>query len=219
MTTRHILALTGKDVRIHWKGIAAAHAGVVAITGLGIAFGNPQEDTVVLGFVSNLNFLGALLWGEWFVSREKTKGSFAWLRTLPIRAGDLCLSKFLISGACVVSLWTLTSLLFLGDHFRQTPAVWMVEQVGLLLFSATVVASRMLFRQKLGQVLPLLLALPIVLVVLAAEGYQFLDEALAYWETTGGKVAVALVLAAAYGGVCAFTIRLVGAAETRRLVE
>lgn len=219
MTTRHILALTGKDLRIHWKGIAAAHAGVVAITGLGIVLGNPQEDTVLLGFVSNLNFLGALLWGEWFVSREKTKGSFAWLRTLPIRAVDLCLSKFLISAACVVSLWTLTSLFFLGDHFRQARAVWMVEQVGLLLFSATVVSSRMLFRQKLGQVLPLLLALPIVLVVLAAERYRFLDEAVAYWETLGGKVAVALVLAAAYGGVCALTIRLVGGAETRRLVE
>lgn len=219
MTTRHLLALMGKDLRIHWKGVAAAHAGALAITGLGIAFGNPQEKGVLLAFVSNLNFLCALLWGEWFVSREKTKGSFAWLRTLPIRTVDLCLSKFAITGACVVSLWSLTSLIYLRGDFRSSPAAWLVEQVGLLLFAATVVASRMLFRQKLGQVLPLLLALPIVLAAVLAERYRFLDEALAYWETVGGRVAVALALGAAYCGVCAATIRLVGAAETRRLVE
>ena len=219
MTTRHILALMGKDLRIHWKGIAAAHAGVLAITGLGIALGNPEADGVLRAFVSNLNFLCALLWGEWFVSREKTKGSFAWLRTLPIRAIDLCLSKFAITGVCVASLWTLTSLVYLRDDFRSAQAVWLVELTGLLLFSATVVASRTLFRQKLGQTLPLLLALPIVLIALLAERYRFLDEALAYWATLGGKATVALVLAVACGGVCAVTIRLVRGAETRRLVE
>ena len=219
MTTRHILALMGKDLRIHWMGVAAAHAGALAIIGLGTALGNPQEKGVLLAFVSNLNFLCALLWGEWFVSREKTKGSFAWLRTLPIRTVDLCLSKFAITGACVVSLWTLTSLIHLRGDFRSSPAAWLVEQVGLLLFAATVVASRMLFRQKLGQVLPLLLALPIILIALLAERYHFLDEARAYWETAGGRVAVGLALGAAYGGVCVLTIRLVGAAETRRLVE
>lgn len=219
MTTRHILSLAGKDLRIHWKGVAAAHGGVVGITGLGIALGNPQENGVPLAFVSNLNFLCALLWGEWFVSREKTKGSFAWLRTLPIRAADLCLSKFAITGICVVSLWTLTSLIYLRDDFRNAVAVWFVEQAGLLLFSAVVVASRMLFRQKLGQTLPLLLALPLVLIALLAERYDFLDGALALWNTSGGKAAVGLALALAYGGVCSFTIRLVGAAETRRLVE
>ena len=99
MTTRHVLALMGKDLRIHWKGVAAAHAGALAITGLGIALGNPQETGVLPAFVSNLNFLCALLWGEWFVSREKTKGSFAWLRTLPIRTADLCLAKFAITGS------------------------------------------------------------------------------------------------------------------------
>ena len=219
MTIRHVLALMGKDLRIHWKGVAAAHAAALAITGLGITFGNRQGNGVLLAFVSNLNFLCALLWGEWFVSREKTKGSFAWLRTLPIRTVDLCLSKFAITGVCVVSLWALTSLVYLRGEFRSSPAAWMVEQVGLLLFSATVVASRMLFRQKLGQVLPLLLVLPIVLLALLAERYGLLDEVLAYWGTMGGRVTVALALGAAYGGVCALTIRLVGAAETRRLVE
>lgn len=219
MTTRHVVALIGKDLRIHWKGVAAAHAGSLAIIGLGVALGNPQEGSVLLAFVSNLNFLCALLWGEWFVSREKTKGSFAWLRTLPIRTVDLCLSKFAITGICVISLWTLTSLAYLRGDFRSSPVAWMVEQVGLLLFSATVVASRMLFRQKLGQVLPLLLVLPIALLAVLAERFRFLDEVVAYWGTVGGRVAAALALGAAYGGVCALTIRLVGGAETRRLVE
>ena len=219
MTTRHILALVGKDLRIHWKGVAAAHAAVPAIAALAITLGDPQGNNVLLGFVTNLNFLGALLWGEWFVSREKTKGSFAWLRTLPIRPVDLCLSKFAVVGLCVVSLWALSSSMFLRDSFRDAPALWFVEQLGLLLFSAAVVASRMLFRQKLGQALPLLAAMPIVLVALAAERYHFLDDALAYWETPGGKVSVMVALAAAWGGVCALTIRLVAAAETRRLVE
>ena len=219
MTSRHLLALLGKDLRIHWKGVAAAHAGALAIIGLGIALGNPEADGALLAFVTNLNFLCALLWGEWFVSREKTKGSFAWLRTLPIRAVDLCLSKFASSGVCVLSLWTLTSLAYLRPDFRNAFAVWLVELAGLLLFSAVVVASRMLFRQKLGQTLPLLIALPFVLIALLAERYRVLDEVLALWHTLGGKVAIALVLALAYGGVCACVIRLVRAAETRRLLE
>ena len=220
MTTRHILALMRKDLRIHWKGVAAAHAGALAITTTGIALGNPQENGALPAFVSNVNFLAALLWGEWFVSREKTKGSLAWLRTLPISAAALCLSKFAVCGLAVASLWTLTSLVFLRDEFLpDAPAVWAVELLGLLLFSATVVASRMLFRQKLGQTLPLLLVLPIVLIALLAERSGSLDAALALWRTPAGKAAAALVLAAAFGGVCALTVRLVASAETRRLVE
>ena len=219
MTTRHLLALLGKDLRIHWKGVAAAHAGALAIIGLGLALGNPQADGALLAFVSNLNFLCALLWGEWFVSREKTKGSFAWLRTLPIGAADLCLSKFAISGLCVLSLWTLTSLAYLRHDFRNAFAVWVVELAALLLFSAVVVASRMLFRQKLGQTLPLLLALPFVLIALLAERLGFLDEVLALWQPAGGKAAIAAGLVLACGAVSACTIRRVRVAETRRLLE
>lgn len=220
MTTRHVLALISKDLRLHWKGVAAAHAGVLAIAALGITFGNPQESGALLAFVTNLNFLCALLWGEWFVSREKTKGTFAWLRTLPISAAALCLSKFAISGLCVVSLWTITSLIYLrADFLPGGLANWVVELLGLLLFAAIVITSRMLFRQKLGQTLPLFLVLPLVLIALAAERFGSLDVALALWRTPGGKAAVALVLAAAYGSVCGLTIRLVASAETRRLVE
>ena len=222
MTIRHVRALVFKDLRLHGKGVLAAHGGVLAMTAAAIALFEPQQIEVqgpLLGLVTNLNFLCAMLWGEWFVSREKTKGSFAWLRTLPIRAVDLCIAKFAVVGTSVTSLWAISSAVFLRGYFRSTPAIWPIELLGLLLFSAIVVASRMLFRQKLGQTLPLLLVLPIVLIALVAERYRFLGEALAFWATLGGKVVVALVLAVAYGAVCTLTIRLVGAAETRRLVE
>ena len=222
MTIRHVRALIFKDLRLHGKGVLAAHGGVLAMAAAAIAAFEQQQiegQGPLLGLVTNLNFFCAMLWGEWFVSREKTKGSFAWLRTLPIRAVDLCIAKFAVVGLAVVSVWTISSAVFLRGYFRSTPATWPVELLGLLLFSAIVVASRMLFRQKLGQTLPLLLVLPIVLIALAAEHYRLLDEALASWATLGGKVAVALVLTVAYGAVCALTIRLVGAAETRRLVE
>ncbi len=220
MTMRRIRALIEKDLRLHWKGILAAHGGVLAMATLATALREPpQQGDPTLSFVGNLNFLCALLWGEWFVSQEKTKGSFAWLRTLPIGARELCISKFAVSGLCVTSLWTVSSVVFLRSQFLTARATWPVVLLALALFGATVVASRMLFRQKLGQVLPLLVALPFILTAFVAERYGVLTDALAFWQTLGGKLAVACLLAAAYAGICALTIRLVAAAETRRLVE
>ena len=59
----------GDRVGIH-PGII--RATLMIITGLTAAF------------VFNINMLLAAFWSEWLISREKTKGTFAWLRACPI---------------------------------------------------------------------------------------------------------------------------------------
>ena len=87
--TRRIRALVVKDLRLHWKGIVGVHAGAVVLCLSALALGGPRDPGTLGAFVANMNVISLLLWGEWFISREKTKGTFAWLGTLPISAFEL----------------------------------------------------------------------------------------------------------------------------------
>lgn len=220
MTRRRIRALVVKDLRLHWKGIVGVHAGAVVLCLSALALGGPRDTGILGAFVANMNVISLLLWGEWFISREKTKGTFAWLGTLPISAFELGASKFFVAGGCIVSLWTLTSLAFLrSQFFPDAWTAWLVILLTLLLAGAIVIASRWLVRGKPGQMLPFAAFLVLTFAFMVGRRSGVLDGILAIWATASGRLFVAVLVATAYGGVCWMTIRIVASRETRYFVE
>lgn len=166
----HVIALMQKDARLHGRAIASAQAAVLGIAALAWTL-KPDADAANTTLLFNFNVLLAGFWGEWLISREKTKGTFAWLRATTVTDAELVLSKFLAAGLCTTTLWVATAVVFVRPGRLEAVAVW----AGLLTFSALAVACRWRFEAKMGQVLPyvaLLVPLTVMIAVTRVTGLE-----------------------------------------------
>jgi ABC-type transport system involved in multi-copper enzyme maturation permease subunit len=187
---KQISALMAKDFRLHGRAIVGIQGGAMllifligrAVPGRGIS----QE----LPFLFSLNYTCALfIWGDWLISREKIKGTFAWLRTLPISDRSIVTSKFLTCGFVCISMWIFTSFPFTGGYFSAHWLTWIIIQLSLLAVAAISLAVRFRFTQKLGQILPALLVGVLVLPFVVAHSYglAFTNQLTGLWNTVDGK--------------------------------
>lgn len=222
MWGRPLGVLVATDLQLHGRSIVAAHAGGLAILGAGVYFAPSQNEAALSSFVFNLNLLATLVWAEWIVSREKVKGTFAWLRTLPVTDLELVGAKFCTHALCCVSFWTVTSLGFLrARYFPHDVGTWAVLTLVLVTFGGLSVATRWRFPQKLGHVLPPVVALVFVLPVLVARrmGLEVVGDLARLWGTAAGQASVAALLFVAYALVGWATVWWVARSDTSRLVE
>lgn len=220
MTPRHIRALVANDVRLHGRGILLTQVGIVAFVWVASRF--PRAPGALVSLVCNLNLILALLWGDWLVSREKLKGTFGWVRTLPVSDRDLVAAKFLSMTACSSMLWVLTSLPFLGGYFADGRAAeWTVLLLSFIAFGALSIGIRWRFTQKLGMTVPLLIVLvPLLLLIAAKQQHPGTVQAVyGLWDHPAGKAAVAGGLICGLAGVFLWTERWVRRSDTFRLLE
>ncbi len=225
MWNRQVRTLIGNDLRLHGRGIAWVELGMLGFIAL-VLWANRSRPTstpaVNVSLVFNVNFLIAILWGEWLVSREKTKGTLAWLRTLPVSDQDIVTAKFLTCALCCVSMWISSSLLFVRSYFFPSHwASWWIYQICLLGFATFSLSARWRFRQKLGMILPLLtIFVPLLAVLLADEaGIHILRHLATFYSEPRGKGWVAAGLVAFCGGVWWATVNWVSRSETYELLE
>lgn len=219
MNPKTVAALLWKDVRLHGVSVLLAHIGVAVLVFAARRLTETSEGAEH-GLVLNLNGLGAMVWSEWFVSRERSTGTFGWLRTLPIASRDLWLSKLLVVGACTVSLWLMTSLLFLRSHFvPDALATWAVIQCTLLAFGAVAMVCRWRFPPKVGQLAPLLLCAVVLAALLLARSVVSVGAVPLVWNASGGKLAVAFMALGIYGAVVFAHTRWIATTETRWMVD
>ena len=186
-TSRRVVALVAKDMRIHGRAIAATQAAVLALGAVAWS-AKPEASAANAALMVNFNVLLAGFWSEWLISREKTKGTFAWLRETTVTDTELVLSKFLGAGLCVMSLWIATAVLFVRPH----PAAGAVAGAGLLAFSALAIASRWRFGAKFGQMLPYVVLLVPLLAVIVLSRTTGSDVDVAAWLDTPSRRAAAL---------------------------
>jgi hypothetical protein len=137
--------------------MAATVAGALAVPFLAGFLKPDASESSSMGLILNLNLVMVLVWGDWLVSREKTKGTIGWLRTLPVPEGTIIIAKVATYMLGCVLLWVTSTLLYVPHyvfpgHWRE----WIALQC-LLIFAGTVsVCGRFRFRQKLAQVQPLI---------------------------------------------------------------
>jgi hypothetical protein len=144
------------------------------------------------------------------VSREKTKGTLAWLRTLPISDADIVTAKMLTCTIWVISMWAASSLLFARHFFFPGRwSTWVIYLLGLLGLATFSLAGRWRFREKLGVILPFAAVLvPFTAIALADEAGLAVTRYLAaiypaYWSK-----------AALVAGLMAFCVAVWWAAAT-----
>jgi len=222
MALRQFRALVFNDFRLHGLGIAAAQAGVLLLLFL---MGRLKPDAgagAAAGLVFNLNFLMVIVWGDWLIAREKTKGTLGWLRTLPISDDTVLASKYASYFLCCLSMWVLSSVLFASRYFASGNWIIWAILLGCLIAEASLsLAARLYFGQKLGQVVPLLaVGLPLVVFLALRRMNGGLPARLIQlWSTPGGHAAVLAGLIAMCAIVIGGTAAWMARAETHSLIE
>ncbi len=222
MLNARIRALAVKDLRLHAVSVVWSQIAVVALAAALVFLGPDRSREVLVAFLFNMNFLFAGYWGDWLVSREKLKGTSAWLRSLPVTDFELVTSKLVAQGIWITSLWALSTSVFARDDFAPARlGTWIVLLFVLLAFGAVSLACRWRFRQKLGQLLPFALVFVLVgaLMLLDRLAPAVARPIEASWSALQMKVAVALALAACYGGAWWATVAWMRRSDTSRLVE
>lgn len=218
---QHLRALMVKDLRLHRRELAFAFAAWFGLCALWAYSrrGRPESTMLQVFFV---NALASAFWGEWLVSREKTTGTFAWLRTLPISDSDLVASKFASQALWCSALWIPSSLLLAHDALLPNRwPVWGVLYLTLLAGGASIVATRWRFQQKAAQAAPLAAGsiLAMVFIIANSAGLDGARVLADWWVGPFGKAGTAALLTGAYGGIIWATGAWVSRSETTRFLE
>ena len=221
LSRRRVVALVAKDARIHGREIALTQIGILLLVGL-MAYAKPGEIVSLAAAVFSFNLLLAGFWGEWLITREKTKGTFAWIRACPVDDAELVVAKFLAVAVCLISLWSVSSLIFLRDYiFFTRPGAWVALQAALLAFGMLSAATRFRFGPKAGQLVPF----GFVLAVLGAAGlleqagYLGDGDPGALLRTSAGQASVAVGAVAGAVAMVVMTLIWVRQSDTERLLE
>jgi hypothetical protein len=216
------LTLVRNDLHLHGIALGATVIAVVVLLYAVKALEPSGSDPSAVGLILNLNLVMVLVWGEWLVSREKTKGTIGWLRTLPVPSGALVMSKIATYMLACVVLWTASTILFVPHYFfPRAWLLWLALQ-SMLIFAGTLsVCGRFRFRQKVGQLLPLVV-IGVPLVGLLALR-RVVPDAVAHLQVVllggAGLAAISVGLLASSAGVVAITSAWVRNAETFELTE
>src|SRR5262245_35460683 len=96
MKVRQTLALLIKDAQAHGRMIGVSVIGTVVALGFFSTRRSANSAVALAATVLMWNVaLSILAWCDWLIGREKTKGTWGWLRTLPIDETVLVGEKYL----------------------------------------------------------------------------------------------------------------------------
>lgn len=219
MISSQLSTLLAKDLRLHGRALAGAMAGALLLVAVA-AYAMPRGPGPRVALICNLNLMLALLWSEWLITRERSKGTFRWLRTLPVDDRVLAASKFIAAGLWSTSFWALSSILFARELLHPV-GTWVTLLAGLLAFGGLAVATKWRFSWRVGHIGPLLaLVLPLLLVLsLAPEGSTRRDVLLTFWNGAWGRRLAAGSLLGIYALIILTTTHWLRRADTVDLVD
>jgi ABC-2 family transporter protein len=222
MFNKQVRALIGNDLRLHWRGVAALQLGLLGFMALLFWVALAKPTPVVASAVVNCNILAIIQFGNWIVSREKTKGTFAWLRTLPISDREIVTAKMLTCALWCISMWVSSSLLFARNFFFPGHwPTWVIYQLALLGGATFSLAGRWRFREKLGIILPgVAFLVPWAGILLMDKaGIPVVRYLAAFYSGPGDKGLVIVGLAIFCAGIRWATVTWVSRSDTYELLE
>jgi hypothetical protein len=208
-----------KDARLHGRAASAVIVGTLIFLAT-LVFFIPQGVGPRVALVFNINFLLALLWSEWLITRERSKRTFAWLRTLPIDDRALAGSKFVASAGLSGLFWVLSIALFAREFWRPV-GTWIVLLTLVLAFGGLAIAAKWRFSWRVGHIGPLVVfAAPLLLfMAIAGDGTDRRDAVMALWNAPWGRSVVSVSVFLFYVAIVIITTRWVARADTVDLVD
>lgn len=213
-----LVTLLAKDLRLHGLPLLLM-MGVVLAACAGVMQFVPNRRPIP-GFVFNVNMFFSILMSEWLITRERSKRSFAWLRSLPVDDRTVAAGKFLYAAVVSAVLWTASSALF-------APVLWspwstgLVLQCSLLVLGALLIGARWRTNWRYAHGVALAIFAGPILIFLALVGEDTARRAalVALWNAPYGPPLAAASLLLVYVSTIWWTVRWVERADTYQLVD
>ncbi len=213
-----LVTLLAKDLRLHGLPLLLT-IGVVLAACAGVMQFAPNRGPIP-GFVFNVNMFFSILMSEWLITRERSKRSFAWLRSLPVDDRAVAAAKFLYAGMVSAVVWTVSSALF-------APVLWsrwstgLVLQCSLLVLGALLIGARWRTNWRYAHGVALAVFAGPILIFLALVGEDTARRAalVAWWNAPYGPPLAAAGLLLMYVSIIWSTVRWVERADTYQLVD
>ena len=213
-----LVTLLAKDLRLHGLPLLLM-MGVVLAACAGVMQFVPNRRPIP-GFVFNVNMFFSILMSEWLITRERSKRSFAWLRSLPVDDRTVAAGKFLYAAVVSAVLWTASSALF-------APVLWspwstgLVLQCSLLVLGALLIGARWRTNWRYAHGVALAVFAGPILIFLALVGEDTARRAalVALWNAPYGPALAAAGLLLVYVSTIWWTVRWVERADTYQLVD
>ena len=213
-----LMVLIAKDLRLHGLPLLLT-IGVVLAACAGVMQFAPSREAIS-GFVFNVNMFFSILISEWLITRERSKRSFAWLRSLPVDDRAVAAGKFLYAAAASAVLWAASSALFA----RVLWSPWstgLVLQCSLLVLGALLVGARWRTSWRYAHGVALAVFAGPILLFLALMGEDTARRAalVALWHAPYGPPLAAAGLLLVYVSIVWSTVRWVERADTYQIVD
>jgi hypothetical protein len=222
-----ICALIQKDLRIHWRAALVLVLGWPAFLRFLVliqpdsTWTEGRTPTGVAGFLTltTVSPLGITI-ANWLVERERSKETFAWLRTLPVSDGHIVASKFVfcllvyLVGAAIwwVALWDIRPSL----TAMQWISTWLVTFV----LGSMALLCQIALTGRLAAMMPAGLALLGVLAFYPVQrSPDLLVRAATWWNDSRAHILLWLVVAGLEALVIGLAYLRFRSLDTRRLVE
>ena len=213
-----LVTLLAKDLRLHGLPLLLM-MGVVLAACAGVMQFVPNRRPIP-GFVFNVNMFFSILMSEWLITRERSKRSFAWLRSLPVDDRTVAAGKFLYAAVVSAVLWTASSALF-------APVLWspwstgLVLQCSLLVLGALLIGARWRTNWRYAHGVALAVFAGPILIFLGLVGEDTARRAalVALWNAPYGPPLAAAGLLLIYVSTIWWMVRWVERADTHQLVD
>jgi ABC-2 family transporter protein len=124
------------------------------------------------------------LYGQWLVDRERSKGTLAWVRSLPYSDAEIVFGKFAAYYAMQSTVFVAGSLLSAPMEVAKRPEGWLLTWLAILAFGALLMTGKWLFGEKLGQAAAGIILLGIVVGLAKATAAVSKPQVASAWIYT-----------------------------------
>lgn len=187
---KRLLALVAKDLYLYRWEVLLSWVGISAIAYFMLLRYHPPSVGSALIFLCSLDSAVMIIYGDWLSYFEKSKGTFFWLRTLPISDRQVVSSKFAANALIQVGTFFLPIVLCLPHLLLPANLMWtLIAWFCILAISSFMLLTKLVFGRRFGQVVPLVAVLIVFII-----GVWIVGQFPLLWFAAGRSVWTPLVL-------------------------
>jgi hypothetical protein len=216
---RQISALLWKDLLVHGRQVGLLQLAI--IVGHYVLLRESDTTNRIMEAIS-FNAFMTMNWSRWLISREKTRQTFGWLRTLPLHDSVIVSEKYFAYAFCCGPLWIVMSLMRTREIFwTRSGAPGLAILLALLIFGGISILTQLMFREKVGQMIPFfsLFGGAFATTIFLGKNRSIAQHLVDFWRWTWGPPLILGALLLIYLAIFSATVKWFQQSETYLLLE
>jgi len=172
---RNLMRLVGKDLSLYRNNILFAHGSLLAVL-MALDWMSPtREISPTIGLTLSVTAFIQLntAYGDWFILRERSQGTFGFMRRFPVSDSQIVGAKFLLVGFLMGVGFTVQTAVFAPRYLAlEWVRPFALILIGLWAFGSLTIASRLCLGSRWGGAVPYLILFVPVGAFIVLERYS-----------------------------------------------